>query len=151
MAISLRPSIRSGTLIPILDPLNNHQPFPGNIIPAESHQSRRPGLLNVFPLPNFNNPAVSSNQYNYIYQPYLTSYNNYHFYRVDWDPTEKLRMFWRLDYDPVDDTGLFGANWPAVDDHRYLSLHRDCHRCILCFFSDHRKRLRFWHECTARE
>jgi hypothetical protein len=103
-----------GTLIPILDPLNNHRPFPGNIVPKSRISPAGQALLNLFPLPNFNNPAVSSNQYNYIYQPYLSSYNNYHFYRVDWDPTAKLRMFWRLDYDPVGDTGLFGANWPEL-------------------------------------
>ncbi|HLM98820.1 MAG TPA: carboxypeptidase-like regulatory domain-containing protein [Bryobacteraceae bacterium] len=100
--------------VTILDPLNNHQPFPGNMIPASRINSAGQGLLNVFPLPNFDNPAVSSGQYNYIYQPYLASYNNYHFYRVDWDPTQKLRMFWRLDYDPVGDTQLFGTNWPEL-------------------------------------
>ncbi len=103
-----------GTLIPILDPFSNHQPFAGNIIPKNRINPAGQALLNVFPLPNFNNPSVSSNQYNYIYQPYLLSHNNYHFYRFDWDPTEKLRMFWRLDYDPVGDTGLFGANWPEL-------------------------------------
>lgn len=103
-----------GTLIPVLDPFNNHQPFPGNIVPKSRINPAGQALLNIFPLPNFNNPAVSSNQYNYIYQPYLRSYNNYHFYRIDWDPTEKLRMFWRLDYDPVGDTGLFGTNWPQL-------------------------------------
>ena len=100
--------------VQILDPLNNHQPFPGNVIPKNRINPAGQALLNVFPVPNFNNAAVSSNQYNYIYQPYLASYNNYHFYRVDWDPTEKLRMFWRLDYDPVGDTGLFGMNWPEL-------------------------------------
>jgi hypothetical protein len=104
----------NGALIPILDPLNNHAPFPGNMIPKSRINLAGQALLNVFPLPNFNNPAVSSNQYNYIYQPYLASYNNYHFYRLDWDPTEKLRMFWRLDYDPVGDTQLFGTNWPEL-------------------------------------
>jgi hypothetical protein len=104
----------SGTPIPILDPLNNRQQFPGNIVPKSRINPAGQALLNIFPLPNFNDVAVSSNQYNYIYQPYLSSYNNYHFYRVDWDPTGKLRMFWRLDYDPVGDTGLFGANWPLL-------------------------------------
>jgi hypothetical protein len=104
----------NGTLIPILDPLNNHTPFPGNVIPQNRINTAGQALLNVLPLPNFNNAAVSSNQYNYIYQPYLKSYNNYHFYRIDWDPTTKLRMFWRLDYDPVGDTGLFGTNWPQL-------------------------------------
>ncbi len=102
----------SGAVIPILDPLNNHMPFPGNKVPQNRINSAGQALLNVFPLPNFINPAITSDQYNYIYQPYLKSYNNYHFYRLDWDPTEKLRMFWRLDYDPVGDTGIFGGgNW----------------------------------------
>jgi hypothetical protein len=112
-----------GTQVPILDPLNKRLPFPGNIVPQNRINAGGQALPNVFPLPNFNNPAVSSNQYNYIYQPYLASYNNYHFYRVDWDPTEKLRMFWRLDYDPVNDTQQFGANWPeltASDNFPYV-------------------------------
>ena len=103
-----------GTQIPVLDPLSNHNPFPGNVIPKSRINPGGQALLNIFPLPNFNNASVSSNQYNYIYQPYLKSHNNYHFYRLDWDPTEKLHMFWRLDYDPVGDTGLFGANWPLL-------------------------------------
>jgi hypothetical protein len=104
----------AGALIPVTDPFNNQQPFPGNIIPQSRLNASGQALLSVFPLPNFINPAVSRNQYNYIYQPYVNSTNNYHFYRVDWDPTNKLRMFWRLDYDPVDDNGLFGANWPEL-------------------------------------
>jgi hypothetical protein len=111
-----------GTMIPILNPFSNRQPFSGNVIPQSLINPGGQGLLNVFPMPNFINPGVSGNQYNYVYQPYLSSTNNYHFYRVDWDPTDKLRMFWRLDYDPVDDTSQFGANWPeltASDNYPY--------------------------------
>lgn len=103
-----------GNLIPILDPANNHQQFSGNIIPPNRINAAGQALLKLFPLPNFNNPAVSLGDYNYIYQPYLRSFNNYHFYRVDYDPTSKLRMFWRLDYDPVCDTGLIGPSWPEL-------------------------------------
>jgi hypothetical protein len=112
-----------GNPIPILDPLNNHQQFPGNIVPQSRINPAGQALLNVFPMPNFGNLAVSAGQYNYIYQPYISSTNNYHFYRIDWDPTEKLRMFWRLDYDPVNDTGLFGMNWPELttsDNYPYI-------------------------------
>jgi hypothetical protein len=104
----------NGTLIVVNDPLNNHQPFPGNVIPQNRLNTAGQALLSVFPMPNFINPAVTGNQYNYVYQPYVNSTNNYHFYRVDWDPTPKLRLFWRLDYDPVNDTALFGANWPEL-------------------------------------
>ncbi|MGH9689100.1 MAG: hypothetical protein ACRD5K_18665, partial [Candidatus Acidiferrales bacterium] len=109
----------SQTTIPILNPFNNHQQFTGNVIPPNMITPAGKALLKLFPLPNFNNPSVSQGQYNYIYQPYLASYNNYHFYRIDWDPTAKLRLFWRLDYDPVDDTALFGADWPELttSDH----------------------------------
>ncbi|MGH9354214.1 MAG: hypothetical protein ACRD2G_18960, partial [Terriglobia bacterium] len=103
-----------GTPIPILNPFNNHQQFSGNVIPPGLIDPSGRALLNLFPLPNFNNPAVSQNDYNYIYQPYLASYNNYHFSRVDYDPTDKLRLFWRLDVDPVCDTSLFGADWPEL-------------------------------------
>jgi hypothetical protein len=110
----------TGAVIPILDPLNNHQPFPGNKIPQNRINTAGQALLNIFPMPNFNNTAVSAGQYNYIYQPYLASFNNYHFYRVDWDPTQKLRMFWRLDYDPVEDDGLFGTAWPELIPRDYF-------------------------------
>jgi len=103
-----------GTLIPILDPFNNHQQFPGNVIPPSRINPEGQALLKLFPLPNFNNPAVSLGDYNYVYQPYLKSYNNYHFYRVAYNATSKLRLFWRLDYDPVCDTGLIGTNWPEL-------------------------------------
>ena len=103
----------AGALIPVNDP-TTHTPFPGNVVPASLINPGGQALLNVFPLPNFINPAVSRNQYNYVYQPYLSSYNHYHFYRFDWDPSDKLRLFWRLDYDPVNDTTLLGTNWPML-------------------------------------
>ena len=116
-----------GTLIPILDPFNNHQQFPGNVIPPSRINPEGQALLRLFPLPNFNNPAVSLGDYNYVYQPYLKSYNKYYFYRIDYNPTSKLRLFWRLDYDPVCDTGLVGANWPQLTTAGLFPVHR--HRC----------------------
>src|SRR5260370_23746529 len=104
----------SQTTSPILDPFNNHQPFPGNVIPGIRINSAAQGLLNVFPLPNFNNPAVSSNQYNYIYQPYLASYNNYNFYWLYCDHSQKIRIFLSLWLDPLSPTQLFGTNWPEL-------------------------------------
>lgn len=103
-----------GTLIPILNPFNSHQQFQGNVVPPNLINPAGQALLKLFPLPNFNNAAVSQNNYNYVYQPYVGSYNYYSFTRIDYDPTEKLRLFWRLDYDPVCDTGLFGATWPEL-------------------------------------
>jgi hypothetical protein len=104
----------NGVPIIINDPMNNNAPFPGNVIPPYRINSGGQGLLNFMPMPNFINPAVTANQYNYIAIPPTRSLNSYHFYRIDWDPTEKLHMFWRMDFDPVADTSDTAANWPVL-------------------------------------
>lgn len=51
--------------------------------------------LNVMPLPNFDNFAVSGGNYNYI-----TNYSGddpvyQEVFRIDYDPTEKIHMYFR--------------------------------------------------------
>ncbi len=58
----------TGKVIPVNDPLNNKTPFPGNIVPANRLDSNGLALLKILPLPNFVNPAITGNTYNYQIQ-----------------------------------------------------------------------------------
>jgi hypothetical protein len=57
----------NGSLIKITDPTTG-QPFPNNTIPTSRLVANGQALLNVFPLPNFTNTAISKGNYNYISQ-----------------------------------------------------------------------------------
>ena len=79
--------------------------YPGNKIPAIAINPSIQALLNVFPLPNFTNRAISSGNYNYI-----TSYTTstpilQEIARVDYDPTDKLRIYGRVLFTVVNDNG----------------------------------------------
>src|SRR5215469_4437498 len=62
----------NGKLIPVNDPYNKSngvsQQFPGNIIPASRLDPNGLALLKILPLPNFINPAITGNTYNYQIQ-----------------------------------------------------------------------------------
>jgi hypothetical protein len=55
---------QNGRLIQIVDPATG-RPFPDNRIPAERIDRLGQGLLDLLPLPNFFDPAVSRGAYNY--------------------------------------------------------------------------------------
>lgn len=106
----------AGVLVPILNPFDNRQPFPGNIVPQGLINPSGQALLNLFPLPNFINPAVSKNNYNYVYQDTAVGSSLSTFARVDYDPTDKLRMFFRIDVQPSNSEAVNtgGVNWPML-------------------------------------
>jgi hypothetical protein len=54
--------------ITVLDPSNNKQPFPGNVVPTSRINSSGQALLKLFPLPNFLNRTISGGSYNYVAQ-----------------------------------------------------------------------------------
>ena len=69
--------------------------FPGNKLPLSAINAQEQALLNVMPLPNFNNLAVSAGNYNYI-----TNYSGndpvyQEIFRIDYAPTEKIHMYFR--------------------------------------------------------
>lgn len=77
--------------------------YAGNKLPAGAINSQTQALLNVLPLPNFTNLAVSAGNYNYI-----TNYTGkdpiyQEIFRVDYDPTAKIRMFFRGEFMTVND------------------------------------------------
>jgi len=83
-----------GALIPINLP-GARTPYPGNVVPSNQLSVFGQNLLSVFPLPNFNNRAVSGGNYNYLFQETPLSHSNNYTYRMDFNLTEKLRMYGR--------------------------------------------------------
>src|SRR5439155_19978064 len=82
---ALIPVYRSGT----------KTPYPGNVIPASEFNAFGQKILNFFPLPNYENRAVTTGQYNFLYQNTPTTRRNEYTYRLDFQLTEKLRMYGR--------------------------------------------------------
>lgn len=82
---ALIPVYRSGT----------KNPYPGNVIPASEFSAFGQKILNFFPLPNYENRAVTTGQYNFLYQNTPTTRRNEYTYRLDFQLTEKLRMYGR--------------------------------------------------------
>jgi hypothetical protein len=80
---SLRPN---GTLVVVNDPTTG-QAFPGNRIPANRIDPRGQALLNLFPLPNTDDPNAGANYI--IQEPSIDWPRRQHMLRVDWRPTER--------------------------------------------------------------
>jgi hypothetical protein len=103
-----------GALIPIKQP-STGIPYPGNIIPAGQISAYGQDLLNIFPLPNFTNRAISGGNYNYLFQETPTNNANNYTYRVDFNLTEKFRMYGHMDQLNTDQRGynVGGAPGPS--------------------------------------
>src|SRR5258708_11829600 len=85
----------SGKLIPVTDPLNNHVAFPGNIIPANRLDPNGLALLKILPQPNFINPAITGNTYNYQIQEIHVWPKRSQLFKIDYVPAEKDRIWVR--------------------------------------------------------
>lgn len=77
--------------------------YSGNRLPAGVINAQAQALLNVLPLPNFDDRAISSGNYNY-----LTNYTgdnpvNQEIFRIDYSATEKMHMFFRGEFMTVND------------------------------------------------
>lgn len=92
------------TLVRIKDPsssgacsVNSTTPgpgcFPNNKVPSNLISPSAQALLNLYPLPNFNNLGVSFNSYNYITNYSRDTSSHQEIFRVDYNPTEKLHIF----------------------------------------------------------
>ncbi|HLK61984.1 MAG TPA: TonB-dependent receptor [Bryobacteraceae bacterium] len=82
-------------LIPVNDPLNNKAPFPGNIIPANRLDPNGLALLKILPLPNFVNPAITGNTYNYQIQEVQIWPKRSQLFKIDYVPRDKDRIWVR--------------------------------------------------------
>jgi len=80
--------------------------FTGNKIPLSMINPDLQALLNIMPLPNFTDRSISNGSYNYI-----TNYTGdkpvtQEIFRVDYDPSDKLRMFFRGEFMTVNDNAF---------------------------------------------
>src|SRR6266542_1067632 len=92
-------------LIAIKDPLTG-QNFPGNVIPASRIDANMQKLLNIYPLPNFFDRAVSGGNYNYITSNYADRPVRQDILRMDYNINEKWRTFFRGMNEAVDNYGF---------------------------------------------
>jgi outer membrane receptor protein involved in Fe transport len=77
--------------------------YPGNKLPAGAINAQLQALLNVLPMPNFDNRVISGGNYNY-----LTNYTgnnpvNQEIFRIDYNATDKMHMFFRGEFMTVND------------------------------------------------
>ncbi len=84
----------TNTLYTVLDPLTGKQ-FPGNVIPSSRINPLMQKVLNIFPLPNFTNRAVSNREYNYVISDSNSQPTNLESLRFDYAPATKWRLFGR--------------------------------------------------------
>jgi hypothetical protein len=85
----------NGTVIPVNDPLNNKTPFPGNIVPTSRLNPNGQILLDILPLPNYVNPAITGYNYNYQIQEVLNFPKRTQLFKIDYVPTDSDRIFVR--------------------------------------------------------
>jgi len=77
--------------------------YPGNKLPTGAINAQMQALLNVLPLPNFDNRSVSGGNYNYITNYTGKNPVNQEIFRVDYIPTDRVRMFFRGEFMTVND------------------------------------------------
>ncbi|HEV3484606.1 MAG TPA: carboxypeptidase regulatory-like domain-containing protein, partial [Vicinamibacterales bacterium] len=105
----------NGQLLVVRDPRTG-QPFPGNIIPADRIDPNGQALLNLLPLPNFDDPT---RQANYTFQSSFEQPRNDQVLRVDWNVAQKTLFYSRLNFGYEAFKGGWGfvlnnANWPQL-------------------------------------
>ncbi|HEV3196380.1 MAG TPA: hypothetical protein VGZ73_00690, partial [Bryobacteraceae bacterium] len=76
-------------------PLNNKAPFAGNMIPANRLDPNGLALLKILPLPNFVNPTLTSNAYNYQIQEVQVWPKRSQLFKIDYVPNDKDRIWVR--------------------------------------------------------
>jgi hypothetical protein len=81
--------------VTIKDPFNNNAAFPGNVIPANRVDPNMQKLVNLFPLPNFTNTAISKGQYNFQVSDSEQKPVAQEILRLDYYATSKLRISFR--------------------------------------------------------
>jgi hypothetical protein len=91
--------------------------FPGNVIPQNRINPLAQSLLNLFPLPNAEDPT-GSRQYNYVFQTVQDWPRNDQVLRVDWNVAPNTTAYGRLQFGyekragGVSFLGSTGAGWP---------------------------------------
>jgi hypothetical protein len=103
----------NGAVIPILDPLNNRQPIPGNVVPASRIDRRGQALLNFFPQPNTQDPQ---RLLNYVFDLPIDNQYRMEVLRIDWNISSKANFYARGLNNKMGQIGdaccLSGASFP---------------------------------------
>lgn len=87
----------NGRLIPVYDPLVGRTGFPGNLVPASRFHPVGQAILNLFPLPNFVDPAPSRrHQWNYISSNTGSYPRHAETARVDYQPRPNVQLYVRI-------------------------------------------------------
>jgi hypothetical protein len=85
-------------LIIIRDPRNSRAPFPGNVIPPDRIDRNGQNYLNLLPLTNFFNTALSANNYNYQVQESLWMPKTMETLRADYQIDRNTTVYGRFNY-----------------------------------------------------
>ena len=86
---------QAGALIVVKDPNNNDAPFPNNTIPSSRINPNGLALLNVFPVPNQLNRALTAGAYNYQWQSSVQDQRQEQVIKGDYKATDKDSIFFR--------------------------------------------------------
>lgn len=113
-----------GRLIPIMDPLNNRQPFAGNLIPANRINRNGQAMLRLFPQPNILDRAITGGNYNYQFQEITEHPKRQNHLKADYHPTQNDRISfrgrtWWADRRGYEGLAAFNSNWNQLY-HHYL-------------------------------
>lgn len=98
--------------------------FPGRIIPPSRLNQNGLAMLNLFPQPNFFDPAISGGNYNYVFQEITEHPKNQNMLKVDYNLTPADRISfrgrtWWADRRGYEGLAAFNSNWNQLY-HHYL-------------------------------
>ena len=111
-------------LIPVTDPQTPGVPFPGNRVPANRINANGQAILNLFPLPNVTDRAITGGNYNYQFQEITELPKKQNLLKVDYNPTSKDNFSvrgrtWWSDRRGYEGLAAFNSNWDQLR-HHYL-------------------------------
>ncbi len=113
-------SLNGGKAVTIKDP-STGQAFSGNVIPPSMVLKSTQNYLNLLPLPNFFNTAISKGNYNYVFQESLNVPKRIETARVDYNLGDKTSMYARFNYWWEDQAGAAisagNSAWGWFPDH----------------------------------
>ena len=105
-------------MIVVKDP-STGSPFAGNVIPTSRIDPNGQALLNILPLPNFTNRAISAGRYNYVSQSNTTTPQLMNTLKMDYAATSRDLITFTYSRHRDKETGPTGlptssANWPQL-------------------------------------
>lgn len=119
---------QAGVMRVITDPKNNNAPFPGNQIPQSRFNANGLVLLNLMPMPNQLNRALTGGNYNFTWQDNCDIPKRLDSLKLDYNPREKdsIAMNARSWYSDTRAYGCrtlgYGGNLPIFKSHyKYLT------------------------------